>query len=103
MAITKKYSRNKEVCKVTFTIPKEVASNFQKIALVGEFNNWDPDAIHFTEREKDGSFSVSIELPTGREYAFRYLADGVTWMNEPEADKFTPTGYGDSENSVIIL
>jgi hypothetical protein len=52
---------------------------------------------------KDGSFSATLELETGREYQFRYLADGKNWINEPEADKFVPSGFGDAENAVVVL
>ncbi len=103
MAIEKKYSKDKKICKVTFTIPKETAQNFDTISLVGEFNQWDPKANVFAEVGKDGSFECSLELESGKEYQFRYLADGETWLNEPDADKFVPTHYGDSENSVIVI
>ncbi len=103
MAIKKQYSKDKKICKVTFTIPKETAQSFEQLALVGEFNNWDPNANLFTETVKDGSWKCSVELNAGGEYQFRYLGDGETWLNEPEADKFVPTHYGDSENSVVVL
>ena len=48
MALKKQFSRNGKECKVTFTLPKEIMSNFSKISLVGDFNNWDPDVNLFT-------------------------------------------------------
>ena len=52
---------------------------------------------------KNGSFSVAVDLEVGREYQFRYLVDGSTWKNDPEADRQTQTPFGDSENSVIAV
>jgi 1,4-alpha-glucan branching enzyme len=102
MAIKKRYSKNGEVCKVTFIIPRERANNFNSISLVGDFNEWNPDVHYFTETEKNGDYSVTLELPAGKQYQFRYLADGVQWFNDEEADGETTTYVG-STNSVLKL
>ena len=102
MAIKKEYSTDKTICKVTFTIPKEIAEQFKEISLVGDFNNWDPKANLFSLIIKDGDHSVSVELKANKEYQFRYLGDSQTWLNEIEADKHVPNFYG-SENSYIFI
>ncbi len=102
MAIRKEYSKNKEVCKVTFVLPRDIARNFKTVSLVGDFNEWNPDANKFAETEKNGDYSVTIELPAGKKYQFRYLADGVHWFNEEEADGEIQTYVG-SYNSVLEL
>ncbi|AFN74299.1 glycoside hydrolase family 13 domain protein [Melioribacter roseus P3M-2] len=101
MSIKKEYSKDKAVCRVTFTLPEEIGKQFKTVALMGDFNNWDPKANHFTTG-KDGSLIVSVELEPGNEYQFRYLCDGETWLNDPEADKFVQSPYG-SENCVIAV
>ena len=101
MAIKKEHSTDKTICKVTFTIPKEIAEQFKEISLVGDFNNWDPKANLFLSK-MEGVRSVSIELQTNKEYQFRYLGDSQTWLNEIEADKHVPNSYG-SENSYIFI
>ncbi len=103
MAIIKKYSKDKKVCQVTFTFLKEMCDSFDEISVVGDFNNWDPDKHKFSHKHSDGSSSIEIVLQTGNEYQFRYLCDGQTWLNEPEADKQVSTHYGNSENSVLII
>ena len=102
MAVTKRYSEDKQTCKVTFTIPKEIADNFTKVNLLGDFNNWDPNADRFTEQGAEGNLTVTKVLPANNRYQFRYLADGEHWFNEDEADEQIPTYFG-SNNSVIIL
>jgi hypothetical protein len=52
---------------------------------------------------KNGSFTVTIDLEPDREYQFRYLLDDKTWENDYEADRYAPTPYADSENSVVVL
>jgi hypothetical protein len=54
------------------------------------------------KKAKDGTFSVSVEMESGREQQFRYLADGRKWLNDEAADKYVTTALG-SENSVVIL
>ena len=100
MGLKKEYSQDKKICKVTFTIQKEIAKNFGKISLLGDFNNWDPKANIFAETGADGEYIAVIELPAGNKYRFRYLADGVHWFNENEADDEELNDFG-SKNSVL--
>jgi hypothetical protein len=54
------------------------------IAVVGDFNDWDPTQHEFTPGA-DGRWRVSVELHTGHRYAFRYLAENGDWFDEPDA------------------
>jgi 1,4-alpha-glucan branching enzyme len=103
MAIKKNYQDDKTVCKVTFTIPGEIAKKYKKAFLVGDFNNWDIDSTPMKKMKRNGNFSVTLELNVNKEYEFRYLLDNSFWINEPDADKLVPTYFQDAENSVIIV
>jgi hypothetical protein len=103
MAIRKKYSQDKKVCQITFILSKEICENFEEICIVGDFNNWDPHQNKFSHKNSDGSSSLELVLETGKEYKFRYLCDGESWMNEPEADAEVLTHFGDAKNSVLII
>jgi len=102
MALKKKYLKNKPLCKVTFSLPKNAAPSATMVNLVGEFNNWDEQAT-VMKKLKDGSFTAVLDLETGREYQFRYLIDGKTWENDWDADKYVRTHLGDCDNSVVIV
>ncbi|GJQ62839.1 MAG: hypothetical protein SCALA702_18920 [Melioribacteraceae bacterium] len=102
MAIKKQYLKSKPVCKVTFSVPAEVAGEADHVCVVGNFNNWDLDANPMKKLKKDGSFSTTINFDAEKEYQFRYLINGKTWANEPEADNQVTTPY-ESENSVLEL
>lgn len=52
MAITKNYLKSKAVCKITFDIPAEA----EKLAVVGDFNNWDA-AANPLKKLKSGNFN----------------------------------------------
>ena len=102
MSIKKQYLKDKSVCKVTFSLPKKAAASAKTVHLVGEFNNWDEKATPM-KKLKNGSFSITLKLDTGREYQFRYLIDGTEWENDWNANKYVPTQFGDSENSVVVV
>ncbi|WP_426291913.1 isoamylase early set domain-containing protein [Dyadobacter endophyticus] len=102
MALAKQFVKSKSVYKVTFTVPAEAASEAKKVALVGEFNGWNPEEAIALKKQKDGSFKASLELGAG-EYQFRYILDGDKWENDWEADKYVPAGVDATENSVVIL
>lgn len=102
MSLKKQFLKSKPLCKVTFTVDADLINGAKEVALLGEFNNWDPS--DFAMRKlKDGSFTKTIELEVGNEYQFRYLVDGERWINEPEADKFIHSGVAAEENSVVAL
>ena len=101
MSIKKQFLKTKPVCKVGFKVSKELANGATKVNLAGDFNNWNETSDEFAIL-KDGSFSLNVDLETGREYQFRYLLDGTTWVNDEAADAYKSSGFG-SQNSVIIL
>lgn len=102
MGIRKQFLKTRPVCKVTFNIPETMANAAKSAHLVGEFNDWSPSA-HPMKRLKNGGFSTTVDLETGRSYQFRYLLGSSHWESDPEADGLLPTPYGDSQNSVIQL
>jgi 1,4-alpha-glucan branching enzyme len=102
MALTKQFVKSKSLYKVTFTVPAEAAADTKKVALVGEFNSWNPEEAIALKKQKDGSFKASLELASG-EYQFRYILDDDKWENDWEADKYVPAGVAATENSVVVL
>jgi starch synthase/alpha-amylase len=65
-------------------------------------NNWTFFSTPM-KKIKSGAFTATLDLEKGREYQFRYLLDKKNWENDAGADKFAPSPFGDSENSVIAL
>ena len=85
---------------VTFELPPQFWA--ESITLVGDFNNWDETATQLVQDPGDGAWRVVLELETGQEYQFRYLADGQHWHNDSAADRYQDNPHG-STNSVIVL
>lgn len=102
MSVKKQYLKGKDTCKVTFTIPKSEVENFEKAAVVGEFNSWDTAATEM-KKKRDGAYSATLELEPGRSYQFRYLINDDNWRNDSEADGYVPNPYGNGENCILEL
>lgn len=102
MSIRKQFLKSKPMCKVTFGIPKNVGNLEKQAHVVAEFNGWSTSATPM-KRLKNGAFSTTVELPSGRSYQFRYLLGQSHWENDPDADDYQPTPFGDSHNSVVSL
>jgi hypothetical protein len=98
--ITKTYLKTGSSCRVTFKIPSG-PPEAQSAVVLGEWNGWNPDATPM-KRGKDGSWSATVTLETGRPYHFRYLLDGRHWKNDEGADKIVRNPFG-TEDSVLSL
>ena len=85
--------------RVTFTMPP--IDHVQQLSLVGDFNHW---SINETPMQHgaDDNWSVALTLAAGRDYQFRYLANGTDWHNDWSADAYAPNEFG-TDNSVVSL
>ena len=101
MSLKKQYLKSKDICKVTFKLPKEAAPKATEVTLVGDFNDWDEHSCPM-KKLKNGSFTVNVDLPRGNEYQFRYRIDHKSWENDWEADKYVASGLGE-DNSVVVI
>ena len=95
----KNYTKTGAFCRVTFRIPAEAGAG--TASLCGDFNDWNRQS-HPMKQLKNGGFSITVSLPAGHAYAYRFLLDGTRWENDWEADKYVPNQFG-SENSVVVV
>jgi len=97
--LKKTFSKTGKTCRVTFTVPSEISA--QEVHLCGEFNDWN-ETSHPLKQRKDGHFSTTLTLETGRSYRFRYLLDNERWENDYAADAYVPNEFG-SDDSIVEL
>ncbi|GAB5382554.1 MAG: isoamylase early set domain-containing protein [Aliiglaciecola sp.] len=102
MSFKKQYLKSKPVCKVTFKLSKEEAKNADSVKLVGDFNNWDVEALPM-KKLKNGTFSSTVELKKDSEYQFRYLLNDNEWENDWNADAYVTSPVSFDENSVVSV
>ncbi len=101
MSVKRQYSKKNGKCKVTLTLPKFESNSIKTVAVLGDFNNWNPEA-NCMNHTKNGAFKTILQLEKDHSYQFRYLIDGKQWENDPEADEAVPNFHG-SSNSVIHI
>jgi hypothetical protein len=82
--------------KLTFSLDLD-----RPVSVVGDFNGWDPDA-HPLKPRTNGRRSTAVTLPPGSRHAFRYLADGGHFFDDPEADGFEDNGYGGTHGVLVL-
>ncbi len=99
--IKKQYLKSKDLCSVTFRLPKEAVPDAQEIMIVGDFNNWHLSETPMTKL-KNGDFKVTLKLPRGKEYKFRYFIDSNRWENDWYADAYIANTFGTEDSLVKI-
>ena len=101
MPLTKTYSKDKNTCKVVFSLPVEAAAGAAKLYLAGEFNEWSPTKQAM--RKAKGQFTASLTLPAATPYQYRFVTDAGVWLNDTEADCYVYSAFADADNSVVVL
>lgn len=72
-----------------------------QVALVGDFNDWNPAATPLRATRRNGVWSVTVPIAPGRhEYAF--VVDGERWIPDPHAPRAAAADFG-SANSVVTV
>ena len=94
--ITKEPMPDGEV-EVIFQLPSGTADH---AVVVGDFNDWSEDAAVMAHT--DDGLEATVALQQGRTYRFRYLLDGVNWVNDWQADAYADNDFSGSD-SVLDL
>jgi len=71
------------------------------VAVVGDFNNWNPQRTRLVRSSHEGRWSARLRLPPGV-YQYSFVIDGTTWVRDPQSKTVLSDGFG-GENSVIIV
>ena len=88
----------KAVVRVTFLLPSTLQAD--KICLVGDFNQWQTSSHPFA-RDAEGNWVYVLDLEPKRSYQFRYVSDGLHWMNDSDADDLVENQHG-GNNFVVV-
>lgn len=76
------------------------AESVKSVALAGSFNDWNR-ATHRMQRQADGTWRVSLDLPGGKHF-YKFVLDDGRWITDPRNAATEPDGH-DGENSVLLL
>jgi Carbohydrate-binding module 48 (Isoamylase N-terminal domain) len=76
-----------------------VAPKARRVAVVGDFNDWDPAAAPLAS--DGGVWSGQVEVPNGRhDYAF--VVDGGTWVRDPNAPQAPADEFGAGYSVLVV-
>lgn len=101
VGIKKEYFKSRNICRVTFKLPRIAAQDAKSVCIVGDFNNWNIHADPM-KKLKNRDYTIKLDLEPGKEYQYRYFIDESKWENDWNADKYVRSIYGDSDNSVVM-
>jgi predicted flap endonuclease-1-like 5' DNA nuclease len=89
--------------KVKFILSAEIVAGAENGLLIGEFNNWTPEAGHSMKRTKDGGLETSLSLEAGRSYQYRYLLSDGRWVNDSNAIQYVHVDHFQIENCLVTV
>ena len=72
-----------------------------RVTVVGDFNDWDPQASPMVPGGSPGTWSLRLALPPGR-YRYSFLVDGTRWMPDPSEPPALGNDF-DRPTSVITV
>ena len=77
------------------------AEPLSSVAVVGDFNDWNPNKHLLQDENEDGIWTATLRLEPGR-YEYMFILDGQNWVPDPEAFRFVRDGFG-NKNAVIEI
>jgi len=88
---------------IVFTLPAEALEGATEAVLLGDFNNWTPGEEFELKGEQDGSFKTVVQLEEGETYHYRFLLNNGRWVNDYNAQQYTPVAGLYIDNCVITV
>lgn len=76
-------------------------ANATSVAVVGDFNGWDPRATPMQRIGASGPWSATVLAKPGR-HTYAYLVDGTTLVVDPLAPKVTNPDFGGDASVMMV-
>jgi len=78
-----------------------VAPRASTVAVVGDFNDWDPGRTPLRSDAGGGVWSVNVPLRSGQ-HQYAFVVDGKDWRPDPGAPRAVTDDFG-APNSIIVV
>ena len=69
------------------------APDARRVAVAGDFNEWDSEATPLSRDERSRRWSVTLALRDG-EHRYAFVVDGTRWVPDPRAEHSVEGGNG---------
>jgi Glycogen recognition site of AMP-activated protein kinase len=71
----------------------QLAAPASRVAVVGDFNDWDPAATPLRRAGDGATWTVELHLKPGR-YHYTFLIDGRRWASDPAEPRAAESDFG---------
>jgi anti-sigma factor RsiW len=78
-----------------------VAPGAASVAVVGDFNGWDPNRNPMVRGSERETWRTRLTLPPGV-YKYSFVVDGTGWFPDPSAKNSVADDFG-GRNSIIVV
>jgi 1,4-alpha-glucan branching enzyme len=79
-----------------------IAPNARKVAVVGDFNDWDTKhAAYQAEHRGGGVWSVTAPVPVGH-HRYSFVVDDSVWVTDPTAPRVLDEDYGRPNSALVV-
>lgn len=78
-----------------------VAPQAARVALVGDFNDWDQSATPMKAQGADGTWTAFVPLQPGL-HTYSFVVDGTHFVADPAAPIAPDDGYGHKSSIVLV-
>jgi hypothetical protein len=78
-----------------------VAPQASSVALVGDFNDWDPKATPLRAAAASGAWSVDVPISPGR-HLYAFVVDGKVWRPDPAAPPAYGEDFGEPNSALTV-
>jgi hypothetical protein len=84
---------------IQFTL---VAPDAKKVAVVGDFNSWDPSHAGFQARHAGGGvWTLTAKVPVGH-HRYSFVVDDSVWMADPMAPRAHDNDFGLPKSAIVV-
>ena len=84
---------------IQFTL---IAPDAKKVAVVGDFNAWDPSHAGYQARHSGGGvWTVTARVPAGH-HRYSFVVDDSVWMADPMAPRANDNDFGLPKSAMVV-
>lgn len=78
-----------------------VAPTARKVAVVGDFNDWDRDSAYDATHEGGGVWAVTARIPAGH-HRYAFVVDDSLWLPDPGAPRVVDADFGTPTSALVV-
>lgn len=79
-----------------------VAPTARKVAVVGDFNGWDPShAAYRAHHQGGGVWAVTAAVPVGH-HRYSFVVDDSVWVADPTAPRVLDDDFGLPNSAIVV-